>query len=533
MQPTVREVLQLSALARGRPTVVGGHAHLDRPVRWVHVSDLTDLTDLLEGGELVLTTGAPLTGDARAVEAYLGMLAEQDVAGLVVELGTFLDAAPDCLESLARSLAFPVVTLAARTRFIEVTQQVHRLIVAEQYEEVEFARTTHEVFTSLNLARASTTDIVTKAAQTLGASLVLEDLSRHVLAYCALDTSTAGLLHQWAERSRLHTPTAGAREPGPSWTAVPVGVGSEEWGRLVMPGHGPAHPRARVVLERAAQSLQLHRMIQQEREALVVQALGGLLDDLVHGRIREETEALARATSLGLRPNSAYAPLCVRVPRPADTGVLAQGETDRRLLASLRQAVAAAGAGAIFAVRREGTVSAVVSCPATGADRVLRAICSGLAERLADQAEAETWAAGTAAASAGLITAARGIAEAEHVAEVGLAMPETNRLYRSTDVRLRGLVALLREDHRVQRFAQTELGALLDHDVRTGDSLLDLLRTHLDGGGSKTRTARLTGLSRPTLYSRLHAVERILGVSLDDPASRTSLHTALMIIDAR
>jgi purine catabolism regulator len=531
--PTVRETLRLSALAAGRPTVVGGHAHLDRPVRWVHVSDLTDLTDLLAGGELVLTTGAPLTGDDVAVERYLSMLAAQDVAGLVVELGTSLDAVPARLPALADALGVPVVTLAARTRFIEVTQQVHRLIVAEQYEEVEFARTTHEVFTSLNLARASTTDIVTKAAQTLGASLVLEDLSRHVLAYCALDTSTAGLLHQWAERSRLHSPTAGDREPHPSWTAVPVGVGAEQWGRLVLPGQGPAHPRARVVLERAAQSLQLHRMIQREREALVVQALGGLLDDLVHGRIGEETEALARAASLGLRLNSVYAPLCVRVPRPLDTGVLVQGETDRRLLVSLRQAVAAAGASAIFAIRREGTVSAVISCPAGGADRVLRAVCSGLRERLTGKDGADAWVAGTAAASAGLVAAAKGLGEAEHVAEVGLAMPESNRLYRSTDVRLRGLVALLREDHRVQRFAQTELGSLLDHDARTGDDLLGLLRTHLDGGGSKTRTARLTGLSRPTLYSRLHTVERILGVSLDDPASRTSLHTALMIIDAR
>ncbi|MFE5207715.1 PucR family transcriptional regulator [Streptomyces sp. NPDC056600] len=531
-QPTVREVLQLSALAAGRPAVVGGHARLDRPVRWVHVSDLVDLTDLLAGGELVLTTGAPLTGDAQATETYLRMLAGQKVAGLVVELGTFLHAAPDCLPALADSLGIPVVTLAARTRFIEVTQQVHRLIVADQYEEVEFARTTHEAFTSLNLARASTTDIVTKAAQTLGACLVLEDLSRHVLAFCAVDTSTAGLLHQWAERSRLHTPADGL-EPGRPWTAVPVGVGSEQWGRLVLPGHGPHHPRARMVLERAAQSLQLHRMIQQEREALVVQALGGLLDDLVNGRIGEESEALARATSLGLRANSGYAPLCVRVPRPVGAHVLAQGEVDRRLLSSLRQAVTAAGASAIFAVRRAGTVSAVVSCPPAGADRVLRAVCTGLRERLAGKDGTDAWVAGTAAASPRLTDAARGLDEAEHVADVGLSMPEPNRLYRSTDVRLRGLVTLLREDHRVQRFAQTELGGLLDHDVRTGDDLVGLLRVHLDGGGSKTRTAQLTGLSRPTLYSRLRTVERILGVSLETAASRTSLHTALMIIDTR
>lgn len=149
MQPTIREILQLSAMDAGRPQIVGGHAHLDRPVRWVHISDLTDLTDLLEGGELVLTTGLPLADGAQQARTYLTRLAAQGVAGLVVELGTQLDTVPEQLGALADSLSLPVVALARRTRFIEVTQQVHRLIVADQYEEVEFARTTHEVFTSL------------------------------------------------------------------------------------------------------------------------------------------------------------------------------------------------------------------------------------------------------------------------------------------------------------------------------------------------------------------------------------------------
>ncbi|QFQ95656.1 PucR family transcriptional regulator [Streptomyces phaeolivaceus] len=532
MQPSIREVLQLSAMAAGRPHLVGGREHLDRPVRWVHISDLTDLTDLLEGGELVLTTGLPLTEGAWQAEAYLTMLAAQDVAGLVVELGARLGTVPEHLATLADSLALPLVALTDRIRFVEVTQQVHRLIVADQYEEVEFARTTHEVFTSLNIARASTTDIVTRAAQTLGAPLVLEDVSRHVLAYCALHTPTADLLRQWAERSRLHD-SASTPAHGSAWSAVPVGVGSERWGRLVLPARTPHASRARMVLERAAQSLQLHRMIQQERDALVVQALGGLLDDLLSGRIGEEPEAMARAAALGLTPNNQYAPLSVRVPRRPNTDALTQGEVDRRLLNAVRQAVAATGETAIASIRREGTVSAVISCASKGADHVLDAVCTGLRDRLTGRSGTDGWAAGTAPSSSSLIGAAQGLAEAEHVADVGLTMPKPNRLYRSTDVRLRGLVALLRDDHRVQRFAETELGRLLDHDTRTGDNLLALLRTHLDCSGSKTHTARLAGLSRPTLYSRLRFIERILGVSLDSVESRTSLHTALMVIDAR
>ncbi|MFK4269760.1 PucR family transcriptional regulator [Streptomyces milbemycinicus] len=544
MQLTIREVLALPVMAAGRPRVIGGRDHLDRPVRWVHISDLTDLTDLLEGGELVLTTGLPLSGGARQASDYLTMLAEQDVAGLVIELGIHLKAAPDCLGTLADSVRLPVVVLSATIRFIEVTQQVHRLIVADQYDEVEFARTTHEVFTSLNIARASTTDIVTRAAQTLGAPLVLEDLSRHVLAFCAVDTPTAQLLYQWAERSRLHasadTPAGGSATgsasgfaTGSAWSAVSVGVGSERWGRLVLPARTPNASRARMVLERAAQSLQLHRMIQQERDALVVHAHGGLLDDLRGGRINDGAEALARASALGLTPSTHYVPLSVRVPGRPDTDALTQGEVDRRLLTAVRQAVATAGQSAIVAIRREGTVSAILSCPPKGADSALSAVCRGLRERLTGRGGTDGWAAGTAPASPSLITAAQGIAEAEHVADVGLTMPETNRLYRSTDVRLRGLVALLRDDHRVQAFAETELGRLLDHDARTGDNLLTLLRTHLDCAGSKTHTARLTGLSRPTLYSRLRTIERILDVSLESAESRTSLHTALMIVDAR
>ncbi|MDQ8707146.1 helix-turn-helix domain-containing protein [Streptomyces sp. LHD-70] len=55
----------------------------------------------------------------------------------------------------------------------------------------------------------------------------------------------------------------------------------------------------------------------------------------------------------------------------------------------------------------------------------------------------------------------------------------------------------------------------------------------MDCSGAKTHTARRAGLSRPTLYSRLGAIERILGVSLESAESRTSLHAALMVIDAR
>jgi purine catabolism regulator len=356
---------------------------------------------------------------------------------------------------------------------------------------------------------------------------VLEDLSRHVLAFAGAGASPATLLDGWAERSHRRS---GERAVG-GWLVVPVGVGSEQWGRLVLASAHVEQGRARMVLERAAQSLLLQRMVEQDRDALLVQALGGLLDDLLTGRVVDDAEASARAGALGLSVSARYAPLVIKVAPPGQDA-LAQGAVDRQVLSSARQAVAGAGLTAIGSVRRGGTVALLIGCPYQSAvESSLAAVITGLGQRLGGRG-LDGWVAGTAAAAAGLVEAAAGLVEAEHVAEVGLGMPGGRRLLRSADVRLRGLLALLRSDHRVQEFARTELGRLIEHDARTGDDLIAILRAYLSAGGGKSDTARGVGLSRPTLYARLATIERILGVSLDTAESRASLLAALMIMDA-
>lgn len=529
MIPSVRDVLALPVVAAGGAYVAGGAAQLDHAVRWVHISDADDLTGLLQGAELVLTTGPMFAADSEHVAGYLRMLADLGVVGLIVELGTHVDELPTYVGALADELGLPVIALRERIRYVDVTEQVHRLIVADRYQELQFAQSTHETFTALNITRASPRDIVTRASEILAAPVVLEDLNRHVLAFCRATSPATTLLEGWSERSRRNATTSSR-----GWLAVPVGIGSQQWGRLVLPSGGVDRNRARMVLERAAQSLQLQRMLEADRDALLVQAAGGLLDDLVSGRIGEDAEAQARAGALGMAASPCYLPVVIAVAsRPTDD-VLAQGAVYRQVLAGARQASTAAGLTAIGSVRREGTVALIIGCRSqASADRTLTAFCVGLEERLSERVAGLDWAVGTSPATAGLVAAAEGLAEAEHVAEVGLSMPGSQRLYRSRDVRLRGLFALLRTDPHVQSFADTELGRLLEHDARTGENLLEVLRAYLANGGSKSGAAAMIGLSRPTLYTRLATIERLLGVSLETSESRTSLHAALMIIDGR
>src|SRR3954470_24291510 len=135
MTPTVAEVIALPAIAAGQPKVLSPR-RWDEPIRWVHVGDVADWSALLQGGELVLTTGAELR---KSPARYLRGLADAGALGVVVELGAAgtVAAAPAAIDD-DLNLAF--VELHRNIKFVEVTEEVHRRIVAEQFEEVAFDR---------------------------------------------------------------------------------------------------------------------------------------------------------------------------------------------------------------------------------------------------------------------------------------------------------------------------------------------------------------------------------------------------------
>ncbi|MDZ4233715.1 MAG: PucR family transcriptional regulator ligand-binding domain-containing protein, partial [Dietzia sp.] len=146
MSLTVGEVVALPVVQAGQPEVLSAR-RWDEPLRWVHGSDLPDLTALLQGGELVLTTGAAL---AEAPRKYLQRLASAGAIGVIVELGTRVTELPGTAASTAEDLDLALVVLHRPIRFVDVTEAVHRRIVAEQYDEVAFDRRVHETFTELS-----------------------------------------------------------------------------------------------------------------------------------------------------------------------------------------------------------------------------------------------------------------------------------------------------------------------------------------------------------------------------------------------
>ncbi len=528
MQLTLADILELPSVRRGDPEVVCT-GPMDQPVRWVHVSDLADLSGLLTGGELVLTTGQALADPARR-DAYLPGLAKAGAVGVVIELGLHIDRLPESVRAIGSTLSLPVIVLHRTVRFIDVTEEVHRRIVADQYAEVEYAQRVHEEFTALSMRRASIDQIVSAAARMLDTPVVLEDLNRQVLAFDGRGLSAAALLVDWERRSRL----AG----GDAWTACPVGPHREEWGRLIAPRMAAADGRSVMTLERAAQALALNRMVEQNRSSLELRAQSGLVDDLRRGRITDEAEATARAHALGLRPALTYVPMAVRLRETPGADQVAIAQRRVRTLDAIMHTVRAAGHTGLAATRDDGQIDVVLAPQRASRvpgslDTVLGEVCSATRRAVAHLDGVSGCAIGVGPENSRLVDAVGGLREAGHVAEVAMSMPLQDKpFHRASDVRLRGLLSLIRSDPRVQAFAETELAGLLAHRAKHGDEAFDLLWHYLAAGGNKAELARTLHMSRPTLYARLEALQRIVGLDLDDAESRTSLQVAMLILNA-
>ncbi len=526
MLPTLRGILGSAVLRVGEPEVLSGEDRLSRPVRWVHVTEVRDVAGLLAGGELVLSTGLPLVGGGG--EAYVEGLVAAGAAGLVIELGPTLPAVPDDVITAARAAHFPLIVLRAPVRYVELTEEVHRAIVAEQYDFVDFARSVHEVFTALSLEGADPARIVSSTADLCGSSVVLEDLARHVLAHAARGRPASGLLADWPERSRRQPVRDEVGLTGPEgWMTAPVGVRANSWGRLVVPDPRMPQERLAMVLERAAQALEMGRMAERDRAVLALQAHGGLLGELAQRQIGAEAEALSRVQALGIRPAGTVVPVVVMRPRRGDEAgedpVDAHGRT-RGLAERVKVAAERAGVPAVVGVLQPGRVG-VLLCLARNQQET--AVLDRLAELLAPD-----HVLGVGRSASEIRTAGASLPLAQQVAEGAASLPERRRTwFRNVDLRLQGLVALIHDDRRVQTFAEAELGRLLEHDAHHGTDHVALLRQYVAVGGNMTRLAESSHRSRPALYKRLATIQRILETDLNDPPSYLSVAFALLVFD--
>ncbi|GAA0383951.1 PucR family transcriptional regulator [Acrocarpospora corrugata] len=476
MAPSLRRVAGLDAL---RLRLLAGAGALERPVRWVAVSELEDPTPFLEGDELVLTTGMRLGSDD--AKAYVSRLVTRGVAGLGFGVGLTHAQIPAGFVQAAEEAGLPLVEVPRDTPFIAIGKAVSDLLAAERYEQIRGAFAAQGRLTRAALQPEGMDAVVDRLARELGGWVLLLDEAGNIRHAAGGNGAAERAATLAPEVARLRAAGAPASL---SLAAPDEHVVVQPLGRRGFVAVGSARPFT---------------------------AIG-------HTIINAATSLL----TLGLEQGSAPKAGGRRV-RAAVLRLLLAGE-----LRGANETVAELGAQL-----PEGPL-VVLACDTADPDAlVARLPCftaphEELTVALAPAAEAEELAALAAAhGRVGLSNPASTAADDLRAAldQAGQALVTAAPVARFADLAGQGLLSLV-DPEAARAFAAALLAPL--HAYGSRADLVTSLHAYLACNGHWDAAAQRLGVHRHTLRYRMRRVSELLGRDLDDPAVRAELWIALM-----
>ncbi|HZV74984.1 MAG TPA: PucR family transcriptional regulator [Conexibacter sp.] len=513
---TVRDALSLPVLRRGLPTVVAGAEQLDRPIRWVHAGEVPDIASLLSGGELLLSTGLGIGATGADQERFIAQLVQRDIAGLVVELGDRMPEVPAALVRAAGAHRFPLVTLARRVPFVEITEEIHTAIVNARYTLIRRSDDVQQQLMQLVVDGCGTAELIERVGAEIGNPVFLEDGDGRLLYHAASGHDHVDPLEAWE---------ASTRAAGRGWQAgisepVPTGPRTPPWRLIALPVRSALGDSAPMLLQRAAGVVALSLLQSNQEEELLARERGNFLGELMLGRARANAGRLAE--SLGFPAGADQL-----LPVAAEIDAQVEGAAWSVVLRDVQQGLERAGVSSLVGARPrvQGLLTVVALRRPTAwrkdADTVAAALHAAVRRRAG--ATDPRIAVGQPTTWLGVGQALR---IASETASAVTALPARS-WHDVQELELQRLLWRWRHDAELAGFVQRRLGPLIAHDTRRRHQLLPTLEALAANGWRKAETARGLHLNRQALYKRLGRIEELLGVDLSDGEQVLALQVAL------
>lgn len=529
---SVQDVLSYDTLKDAR--VVAGEAGLTRQVLWVHNAGVPDAPMWLNGGELVLTTFINLPEGFEAQCDYVRLMAEKNVAGLVLTVGKYIEHAPQHLVDTANRYQLPLIEIPYTARFVDIARAINERISHNNLDLVRQALTINQTLTHIVLGGGGLKELAQKLAELVRHSISIETATFDAIA-------TVNLAE--VDEARRYTQSYGRTDPRLVETLEKEGY-LPKIRETLRPVFLPRLPHVGLEMERLLAPVVVHGM--------------------VYGYmwIIADNHALSEIDQMAIESGATIAALMIlyqESAQNAETSLkgslltqLIQGETQRETILtdqSLRYGVDLRSPFAML----------LVDCDASNLVPIYRAI-----NQLATMKSWHAVVGQFAGQVVMLIQADNQLKQVTKtvVERVSTIRPRSDALVRIGVSGIHQGAHFVRQAHQTTRDVLTimrrlfpkkqiayfeELGYLHTLYLAGADSLhhnpyvrvvsrlleerqLDLfhtLETYLDEGGNGVSSAEILHIHRSTLNYRLTRIEQICEVKLQDPLTRLNLLIAL------
>ena len=131
---TVADILKRKHFENAQ--LIAGEKGIGRFVKWVHVVEVTSIRNLLNGNELILSTGVAWKENPDLFVSMVKEFLENQASGLCIEMGTYMTEIPPEVIEIANEYHFPIIVFSREVPFVQITQDIHTFIIKQQYQKI-------------------------------------------------------------------------------------------------------------------------------------------------------------------------------------------------------------------------------------------------------------------------------------------------------------------------------------------------------------------------------------------------------------
>lgn len=526
---TVKDVLARNSFKSAK--LIAGIEGLDRRVKWSHILETGEFDSLINGGELILTTGVGLQLDLPSQLKYMKRLIEKDVAGICIETGPHLQEIPSELVKLANKNNFPIILFEEFVKFVDITQDLHTFIINQHHVMLSQLDRLSRKFIALSLTHNGILKILRELHEHFQENTFFINDDAKPYYYPSEIKSLDKSLRAYVKSSSMNNTEQRTFTLGDdTFALMPVRVLGQVWGNLYLQiKHPPLSEEFLfLILDRAslaiAQILLRTRTIEERKQNLEDE----LVRNLLNGREYEKDDLLTY-----LPPPSRNMHFRVFIIQ-IDSPVISLSEEDWDEIKLQRSMIIRSlfkrhgFFPAVSARRNEITVIASFIAAEhlkKETDRFSQITHDILKMKENNFIEGKKCTFGVSTVYTAISNVKKGFEEAHKVLKLHESEITTSNFYESLGIYR--LLLLLKKSGHLETYINEYLGSVLEFDQKLNSNLFETLRVYLECSGSKKETSDRLFIVRQTLYHRLDRLETLLGKDFMEPANRLAIETAI------
>ena len=504
---------------------------LDRHVKWSHILETAEFDALINGGELILTTGIGLQQDLPSQLKYMKRLIEKDAACICIEIGShFKKISPEIIK-LANDNNFPIILFENVVKFVDITQDLHTFIINQHHKMFFQLEQLSRNFLALSLTHNGILKILRELHEHFGENIFFmnDDAKPYYYPSKIKDLETS--LRQYIEESLLDTTdqkTFTFEEN--TFALMPVRVLGQIWGHLYFQiKHSPLSEEFLfLVLDRAAlaiaQILLRNRTIEERKQNLEDELVRNLLSGQEYLQDDLQTYLPPQIRNMHFR-------VFIIQMNSSELSLSEEDWEELKLQRSIMIRSLFKRHGffpAVSAKRNE--IAIIASFKAADhlekdPNRFSQIVHSILKMNDNNTIDGSNCTFGVSAVYNNISYAKKGYEEACEVLKLHESQITTSNFYEKLGI-YKLLLPLKKSGH-LESYAYEYLGPVSDYDQKHNSNLFETLSVYLECSGSKKETSERLFIVRQTLYHRLDRLETLLGKDFMEPVNRLAIETAI------